>query len=288
MTESTLSIAGINLTFLYDEDLPEPDFEEGPDPVEGADHIRFHVHRGPLPDMGSREVIFDSGEAWALFRSGYKYVLQNNSLGPESSPDVFVVLNSNLISGHIYLNYDPSFKREPSDPLGWPLNQILMIFLLSIHRGILFHACGIDDRGEGLLFLGNSGHGKTTMARLWKNTESSVLNDDRIVVREKGNRFWMFGTPWHGDLATWSSRGVPIHRIFFLKAGEKNAVVPKTGAEAVSMLIARSFPPFWDRKNMAYTVDLCHRLVKKIPCHELRFARDRGVVDFIRGLSDLS
>jgi hypothetical protein len=132
--------------------------------------------------------------------------------------------------------------------------------------------------------MGNSGHGKSTMGKLWMENQCDILNDDRIVVRERGDQFWMYGTPWHGDLAEWSLKALPIRKIFFLNPGGKNSAVPKNGAEAVSMLIARSFPPFWDQDSMTYTMDLCHRLVENSPCHELNFEPDGRIVDFIRGM----
>jgi hypothetical protein len=234
--------------------------------------------------MDPRETVFDTGHTWALFRSDNKYVLVNNTLGLDSSPDIFVVLNSDLKSGNIIIDRDPSDMTDLSNPLGWPLNQILMIYLLSHGKGILFHACGIDDQGDGVLFLGNSGHGKSTMGNLWLENQCNILNDDRIVVREKDDQFRMYGTPWHGDLAEWSLNELPIRKIFFLNPGGKNTAIPKNGVEAVSMLIARSFPPFWDQKSMTYTMDLCHRLVEKVPCHELSFEPDGRIVDFIRGI----
>ena len=289
MKKKTVSIAGIDISFIYNGDRAEGGLGGATGPGKESEGIELHVHHGPLPAMNSREIIFDTGQTWGLLKSNNKYVLQNNHLGPDSSPDVFIVLNPNSISGDIFLDYDPSYyKTDLSDPLGWPLNQILMIFLLSFNRGILFHACGIDDGGDGVLFLGNSGHGKTTMARLWLEKQFSILNDDRIVVREKEDQFWMYGTPWHGDLDKWSFKGLPIRKIFFLNRRGKNSVVPRNGVEAVSMLIARSFPPFWDQKSMTYTMDLCQRLTSKIPCYELSFEPDVRIVDYVRGMPDRS
>jgi hypothetical protein len=282
--ENTVSIAGIDISFLYDEEQSEPGVGDITNQGKENGGIRFHVHHGPLPDMDLTETIFDSGQAWALFKSDNKYVLQNNTLRPDSSPDIFIVLNSDLRSGDIIIDRDPAHTTDLSNPLGWPLNQILMIYLLSKDRGILFHACGIDDRGNGILFMGNSGHGKSTMGKLWLENQCSILNDDRIVVREKDDQFWMYGTPWHGDLTEWSLKGLPIKKIFFLNPGGKNNAIRKNGAEAVSMLIARSFPPFWDQKSMTYTMNFCDRLVSKIPCHELSFEPNSRIIDFVRGI----
>ena len=124
------------------------------------------------------------------------------------------------------------------------------------------------------------------MARLWSEEQGLVLNDDRIVVREKEDRFWMYGTPWHGDLAEWSTTGVPIHKIFILNAGVENSANLTRRADAVSMLLTRCFPPIWNQRAMGFAMKLCDRLVGKIPCHELRFEPDKKIVDFIRGMPD--
>jgi hypothetical protein len=148
---------------------------------------------------------------------------------------------------------------------------------------MLIHACGIIDGERGYLFAGNSTHGKSTIARLWKD-QALVLNDDRIVIREKEGHLWMYGTPWHGAFDVVSPEGVPISKIFFLRHGAENFAVPQRGAQAGAMLLTRSFPPLWDRQGMQYTLGLCHRVTKEIPCYELGFVPDQSAVDFIRSL----
>jgi hypothetical protein len=284
--EFTIAIAGIGITFLFDQDLYELDVKHINDQfvTDADDEIRLRTHCGPPPKMDSIEKIFDSGSTWAFYRSNGRHVLQNDALEPGSSPTVFVVLEQGLKSGDVYINHDSFRQNLTTDPLGHPLNQILMILLLSVDKGMIFHACGIDDRGSGYLFLGNSGDGKSAMAKLWFDNDATVLNDDRIVVREKDGEFWMYGTPWHGDFREISSEGLPIQKIFFLRHGEKNSAAPKDGTAAVTMLLTRSFPPLWDKNGMTFTTDLCHHVVNKIPCYELSFAPDAGIVDFIREL----
>jgi hypothetical protein len=136
----------------------------------------------------------------------------------------------------------------------------------------------------GYLFLGNSGDGKSTTAKLWFGQGITVLNDDRIIVRQNKGNLWMYGTPWHGDFKEHSSHGLRIHKLFFLRHGRKNSSRVKSGAEAVSMLLARSFPPFWDKEGMAFTIEFCQRLVSEIPCYELTFVPDGSLIDFVRSL----
>jgi hypothetical protein len=285
LIEFTIGIAGIGLSFLFDQKLSEFGVEDID--YEFITDIRpetkLRVHHDGLPQRSMEKKIFDSGNTWALYRSQGKYVLQDSTFESDSPPSQLVILESDFKSGDIY-NIDELNQNFLPDPLGYPLNQVLMILLLSRCKGIMLHACGIDDRGYGYLFLGNSGHGKSTIARLWSENQATVLNDDRIIVREINGELLMYGTPWHGDFKGVSSKGLPIRKLFFLRHGEKNSAVPKNGAEAVLMLLTRCFPPIWDKKGMEYTMDLSHRLVQNIPCYEFSFEPDRKIVDFVKNI----
>jgi hypothetical protein len=235
---NTLEIAGIRISWLFHLKSGSP-IAHPVAPTLRSDvtlHVRDHAPP-PIPKTGNA---FDSGQTWALIQSGSNLVLQNASLNSKTTPTRFLFISSDLESGDLYVSDD---APADIDPLGYPLNQVLWIILLSQGRGLLFHACGIDDQGMGYLFLGNSGDGKSTTARLWSDHGLTVLNDDRIIVRENRGKFWMYGTPWHGDFKEHSSHGLPIHKLFFLRHGRKNSSRLKCDAEAVSMLLTRSFPP---------------------------------------------
>ena len=231
-----------------------------------------------------KKKIFDSGETWALCHSRGKYALQDESLESRSVPDKFITLEPGFKSGDIYIKKGNSRSISLADPLLYPLNQILTIILLSRHKGVMFHACGINDNGHGYLFLGNSTHGKSTMARLWSKDKKTVLNDDRIIVRKQDRNFLMYGTPWHGDFDGFALKALPIEKIFFLRHRDKNLAVPKKGVEAVSMLITRCFPPIWDKDGMDLTMDLCQRMARKIPCYELNFIPNEKIIDLVRNM----
>ncbi|MGD9033115.1 MAG: hypothetical protein PVJ69_11975 [Desulfobacteraceae bacterium] len=284
--EFTIAIAGIGVSFLFDQDLSAFGIEQGDDAFVAklGEDLKLQVHHGRSPDTERKQKIFDSGDTWAYYKCDGRYVLQDDSLESDSSPSTFIVLDPDLRSGDVFILDDAADRTPFPDPIGYPLNQVLMILLLSLGKGMLFHACGIDDDGSGYLFLGNSTDGKSTMAGLWSKKHAKVLNDDRIVVREKDGAFWMYGTPWHGDFREISPEGLAIQKIFFLRHGEKNSAVPKNGIEAVSMLLTRSFPPLWDKNGMTFTTGLCHHIVNKIPCYELSFAPNARIVDFVRSV----
>jgi hypothetical protein len=284
--EFTVGIAGISISFLFDRNLSEFGVKDINTEfiTDNSAKIKLRVHQGRIPEIKGKEEIFDSGTTWALYRSRGKYVLQDDSLESGLLPETIIILEPDLKSGNVYIRNNILNRDLFPDLLRYPLNQILMIMLLSLCKGISMHACGVDDNGHGYFFSGNSTHGKSTIAKLWSESGATVLNDDRIIVREQNGQFWMYGTPWHGTFNKVSPNGLPIRKIFFLRHGEKNLAVPRKGAEAVSMMLTRAFPPLWDHKGMDYTLGLLDRMASKLPCYELDFLPDKRIIDFVSNL----
>ena len=98
-----------------------------------------------------------------------------------------------------------------------------MIHRLSRGEGVEVHAVGIsDEQGRGHLFLGHSGAGKSTTARLWIDRPGvRILSDDRIILRVREGRIWMYGTPWHGDAGIASPDCAPLDEIYLLEHGAR-------------------------------------------------------------------
>jgi hypothetical protein len=249
--------------------------------------IFIHASYNGLPQIAlcDEDKVFDSEKTWRYYNlpSGENiFVLHPPVDGP--TPRRIAVFDSDLLKGKVYHRISnlmrPTDGRLPN-PLAFPLFEILLICLLSKGRGLLVHACGIDDKGKGYLFAGNSTHGKTTVARLWER-HGIVLNDDRIILRYQEGRFWMFGTPFHGEHPQVSSRGVPLDKVFFLAHADNNIVKRKTGVIASSMLLSRSFLSLWDSEGMNFTLDFCNQLISGIPFYELGFVPNHNIVDFIR------
>ena len=243
----------------------------------------LHVHKGYPPKCNFKKKAFDTNSLWRLYHEEGKYILW---LGPLESPftERLAFFDSTFKSGDIYIFPEAHNKNLFFNPLQYPLDQVLMINLLSKDRGIMIHACGIIDHGNGIIFAGKSGAGKSTIANLWQGNERvSVLSDDRIIIRKIEEQFWIYGTPWHGDARTCSPERAPLDKIFFLTHAKKNNLRKIEPLDATSCLIVRSFPTFWDKKGMEFTLNFCAELAEKVPCYELGFVPDERVLDFVRG-----
>ncbi len=245
--------------------------------------ISVFVRDSGLPqlDCCRESKIFDSGTHWRLHKSSLGTVLV---LGPASEPPSrIVIINRKFQKIDVFIDPGTPLPTAQNFLVEWPIGQVLMVCLLAQGGGLMAHACGIDHQGKGYLFMGNSGHGKSTMAELWGG-HGIILNDDRIVVRYKKGRFWIFGTPWHGDYSQVSPRGVPLDKVFFLHRSNHDSVIPVASFPAISMILTRSFPPLWDKKAMSFTLDFVARLADAVPCFNLGFVPDVGVLNFVQCL----
>jgi hypothetical protein len=203
-----------------------------------------------------------------------------------SQPYRIAVIDTDFTRGDIHIAPHEVDRTLRSYPLEYPLENLVFMRLLSQGRGALLHACAVSDNGQGFVFAGTSGSGKSTMANLWKDREGvTILSDDRVIVREKEGRLWAYGTPWHGDVKLCSPERVPVDRIFVLRHGEENSAVPLKAPEALTSLFVRSFPTYWSPEGMTFTLDFLSRMSRAVPCYDLSFVPDRSVVDFVRAMA---
>lgn len=286
LKEYNIAVGEIGISYVFDQSLfhNKIKYYKNEFVADNRTEIKLNIHHGNILGNSEKKKIFDSKTHWSLYCHDGKYILQNCSFDSSAPPQKLIILKPDFKSGDIYFSSGEFYQTSPFDLLKHTLIQILMIILLSTGKGVMVHACGIEDKGYGYLFLGNSGHGKSTVARLWFENQATVLNDDRIIIRLKDEELWMYGTPWHGDFEEVSSKGLPIRKIFFLGRGERNSAVPKNAIEAVSMLLSRCFLPIWDKKGMEFTLKFCAELAQKVPCYELRFVPDESVLDFVRDI----
>lgn len=226
------------------------------------------------------ELLFESGGVWRMFRDGERSRIEcwSDVFGPH--PYKIAWLDEDFAAGEIALRLDVTTPGV--NPLEYPLDELLVSLLLGRGQGVELHGCGIIDlNGRGHLFVGQSGAGKTTTARLWSERAAEIVSDDRVIVRESEGKLQFFGTPWHGEAELSSPTAAPLSGIYLLEQSAENKLRELSVAEAVARLFTCTFPQFHDGKALAWTLAFFERIARQVPVRVIEFRRDQGAVDLV-------
>jgi hypothetical protein len=283
-----LRIADITVSLLGDDPKLKIEFEEAMKKFivpETHSDMRVQVRWDDLFEESKGQKIFDSGSLWQLYHDHGSYVFRFASSAFGSLPYKIAKFNRDFTFGEVYLQRAYFPPGQSVYLLEYPLDELLFTNFLALGKGTEVHACGVtDSQGRGHLFVGQSTAGKTTIARLWEyEPNSTVLSDDRIILRKMENTIWMYGTPWHGEAMLASPSRAPLTAVYFLEKGQKNELVAQKPSDSISRLFSCSFPPFYNRDALDFTLTFLEDVVKNVTCYELKFKPDKKVVEFIKG-----
>lgn len=249
---------------------------------EPAQVILSHRWQDP-PGLEDWQKIFDSQGVWRLYQKGDKLAVALFSPVFGALPYQLAIFEPDFLFGEIYTSRR-DFQALPF-PLRYPLAEIVMINLLGQGRGLLLHACAVQDGAGALLFSGKSGDGKSTTARLWQDQPGmTLLSDDRVILVKHEDTLWIYGTPWHGDARVASPAGAPLEKIFILRHGPANDARQLSPLDLAARLFVRCFPPFWDFQGLQYSLQLLDELSQRVAGYELSFVPDSSAIEYVKWL----
>lgn len=157
-------------------------------------------------------------------------------------------------------------------------NQIFYTHAVQLHM-IQIHSSMINYQDKGLLFLGPSGIGKTTMAELWNKYRGAlIINGDMNFVQETDECFLGWGTPWHGSSPYCENTSVPAKALIVLKQAPENSIRELKGFEKVQLVSNNIIYPTWLENGMELCLETLDHLLTKLPVYELSCRPDEDAV----------
>jgi hypothetical protein len=242
--------------------------------------------------------LFDSGSVWRLYQAdgGFQFDFGTPILG--DAPYKRLLVDDCFSRASLLLSGQCFGKRSAVAPVEYPLDEVLITHRLTQEQAIELHGVGIvGPNGATNLFVGHSGAGKSTTARLWTSLHKvEILSDDRIIVRESPARelqpgddprqIFMYGTPWHGDGCFALPQRAPLQRIFVLEHGHGNLLTRLTRSQAVAELFVRAFVPFHRHEYVDSALNFLERVADTIPCYRYSFEPDERAVERILNFRD--
>jgi len=281
-----IKIGGISLSIQSDLPLKEETFalkfQLFRCANEGDDWVIIHHHCG-LPKIGNWGEEIYQRAPWVIYETPSSYVYKMFVEGNEEFP-LIAIFNKDHTEGHIYKgkNYIKIFKKgNLTSLLCFPTDQILFAQLLADRGGIILHGSGLIFKGKGYLFVGHSDAGKTTLVKIFHH-HAKILNDDRMIVRKEHGSYYLYGTPWHGDLSLVAPDRVLLKAILFLNQAQENKVEKAEGLEAFKKLYGCTIKPLVTKRWAKNALDICQALSCEVECYDLYFDKSGGVIPTIK------
>ncbi len=291
MRNYSLAIAGYNIRFESADDgpelLPSDRFRKSlaskPDPdvtitVHSGNNVlpkgARRVFNAPLYEDETGTPARHSKRFWSVYRHHSRLFLK--TIFPYKSTNSTGILSFSLVhrSWDLWL----SGNADTADPMEYPLDALILYYLTIMFGDIMIHASGIHNAGRGYLFSGVSGKGKTTMAKLWYKTGALVINDDRIIIRNRGTGYIMYNIPVYVDDEPRESQ---LSSIYLISHGAENRQSRLTGAAAVSQVMANCIQQNWDKEIIARLMGAVAIMCSAVPVLKLSFRPDRRIIEYI-------
>lgn len=162
-------------------------------------------------------------------------------------------------------------------------NSMMILFALATaDKGtVLFHAAVVSHQGRGYMFLGPSGTGKSTHARLWlKHIDGTELvNDDNPVVRDGV----VYGSPWSGKTPCYRNVSYPLGGIVLLSQAPYNKIYRLGGLQAYIALVSSISGKRWDARVADGLHQTENALAMQVPVWHLECLPDEAAAKLCKG-----
>ena len=282
-------IAGI--TIRVDSDIPITDstFDSRINTFqvpEAGDDVVVLSHHFSMPELNhwNFENKIYEGQHFFICKNGnsYIYIYPSPSHQRDQPYQLVAVFSQDHSIGRLFNLSAASFTRGNLRSLtSISSDQNFIARILADRRGCCFHSAGVALRGNGLLFVGHSGAGKSTIATMLKE-KGTILCDDRVIARRYDQGFKIHGTWWSSDVPDASFGEAPLKRIFFLKMAPGNQLKPLSGrANIVKRLIPCMIKPFESADWWQKMLILLEQIASEVRCYDLYFDKSGKIVDVI-------
>ena len=145
------------------------------------------------------------------------------------------------------------------------------------YKTVAIHTSTIRYRDKAVLFLGESGTGKSTHTRLWRENidGARLLNDDSPIVRIIDGRPVVFGSPWSGKTPCYKNEHCPLAACVRLSQAPYNKISRLSVAGGYAALHPSCPPAFaYDEKLYDSISQFLSDLLAAVPVYHLECLPD--------------
>ena len=139
-------------------------------------------------------------------------------------------------------------------------------------KTVAIHTSTIVCQSKAILFLGESGTGKSTHTRLWReNIQGAVLlNDDSPILRIIDGEPWIYGSPWSGKTPCYKNESYPLAACVRLSQAPYNQIKRLSVVQGYGALHPSCPPDFAYSDELYDSIsDTLSSLLSAVPVYHL-------------------
>ena len=170
--------------------------------------------------------------------------------------------------------------------LGGNWSMLLYRFAMWVAYGLMtlqqdtlaIHSSCIIYQGKAVLFLGESGTGKSTHTRLWReHIEGAVLlNDDSPMIRVEEGKVWAYGSAWSGKTPYYKNERYELKACVRLSQAPHNQMRKLSVLQAYGAIHPSCAPEFaYDEALYDKVSQIIGQILSAVPFYHLACLPDR-------------
>ena len=254
----------------------------------GLNHIPGFSTFSSTYDKKNIEIIISLGETPSTYNSNtlYSFIFNERTCEFSHSADGYFLRMVQPDGNHLLMEMKflekklfVSTNMDENTPSHWLRFAVWLAFgIFSVTRQIVaIHASTVIYKGKAILFLGESGTGKSTHTRLWlKNIpDTELLNDDSPLIHADKKNALAFGSPWSGKTPCYKNKFTSIAGIVRLSQAPHNKITKLNKLSAIGALLP-SCPPAlaYDECLSDKVCDILSSLILQVPVYSLECTPD--------------
>lgn len=270
----------------FNADTFSPEINQFEMHVPGNDKIIIHhfFNREINLDVNKKDIIYYNFP-WTVYQKKNKIIYEFNHNHSTIAPTYKrIVTNKEHTKFEIYNDTETAklFSQGKNNSLTlFSSDQILLSRILAYRQGCIFHSSGIVTNNKGLIFIGHSTAGKSTIAKIMAKN-ATILCDERNIIRKQSGTYQLYGTWHHSILKKVSPISAPLNAIFFLNKSNKNKIeYIENTTDRFNLLIGRIIKPLATKDWWNATIDIIYDLSKHVKCYNLYFDKSGKISTLI-------
>ena len=222
--------------------------------------------------------VINTGDNWAIVSLLDEKTVKKNG-------KYVLICSSDFTELTLYISNEPYFSDEvkkwflPAIPFSTGIRAACEIGIC-LNDGLPVHASLIEKDGYGIVFLGPSGMGKSTQAKLWQKYQGAdIIIGDRPCLRCIDGVWYGFGMPWDGKDRIMNQKKVPVKALISLEQSKVNEITRLDMQQSMMVLLKQVMLPMWDDAAMDSVSRTMCQLASQIPMYHLKNLADKEATD---------